>query len=52
MAQNKLNLLELNDFPWNALMDAARAAEFAADMLRLTQDAAPLVYAKLKEPKE
>ena len=30
MAQNKLNLLELNDFPWNALMDAARAARLQA----------------------
>lgn len=40
------------DFARRMGMDTARAAEFAADMLRLTQDAAPLVYAKLKEPKE
>ena len=41
-----------SDFARRMCMDAARAAEFASDMLRLTQYAAPLVYAKLKEPKE
>ena len=30
MSLNKLDLLELNDFPWNALMDAARAARLHA----------------------
>ena len=47
-----MEVTTLADFARRMGMDAARAAEFASDMLRLTQDAAPLVYAKLKEPKE
>lgn len=40
------------DFARRMGMDAARAAEFAADIARLAEQVAPLVYAKLKEPKE
>jgi len=40
------------DFARRMEMTPERAAEFAADIARLAEQVAPLVYAKLKESKE